>query len=140
MKGTQDLGALIGRILLVVIFVMSGFQKLTGPGGAAGYMSGAGIPEALVKPGLYLSIFAELICGLLIVIGFQTRLAALVIFLWFIPVTLIFHFLPSLHQTGEVAMTNMIMYLKNLSIMGGLLLVASMGPGAYSVDGAVRAS
>jgi putative oxidoreductase len=138
MKESHDLGALIGRVLLVLIFVMSGLSKITGFGGTAGYMGSAGIPQNLVVPGLILSILVEFGCGLLILIGYKTRLAALLVFLWLIPVTLIFHFLPSRHQTGMEAMVNMIMYMKNLSMMGGLLLVASLGAGAYSVDGSGR--
>ena len=139
MNGSHDSGALIGRILLALIFVMSGFSKITGFTGTAGYMASAGIPQNLVVPGLILTILVEFGCGLLIVIGFKTRLAALVIFLWLIPVTLLFHFIPYRHATAQgqtmVALTNMAMVLKNLSMMGGLLLLASVGAGGYSVDG-----
>src|SRR5713101_784999 len=110
MKGSSDLGALIGRVLLVLIFVMSGFSKITGFAGTGGYMAGAGIPGNLIYPGLILSILVEFGCVLLILLGYKTRLAALLIFVWLIPVTLIFHFLPSLHQTGMEAMVNMTMY------------------------------
>jgi putative oxidoreductase len=133
MNGSNDLGALIGRVLLALIFVVSGFGKITGFAGTAGYMASAGIPQGLVTPALILTILVEFGCGLLVVVGFRTRVAALVIFLWLIPVTYIFHFTPYRHGTS--AMINMIMMLKNISTMGGLLLVASMGPGAYSVDG-----
>ncbi|MGO9265711.1 MAG: DoxX family protein [Candidatus Binataceae bacterium] len=133
MNGSNDLGRLIGRILLALIFVVSGFGKITGFAGTAGYMASAGIPQGLVTPALILTILVEFGCGLLVVVGFRTRLAALVIFLWLIPVTYIFHFTP--YRQGTDAMINMIMMLKNISTMGGLLFVASMGPGAYSVDG-----
>ncbi|HXR24104.1 MAG TPA: DoxX family protein [Candidatus Binataceae bacterium] len=133
MNGSNDLGALIGRILLAVIFVMSGFSKITGFAGTAGYMASAGIPAGLVTPALILTILVEFGCGLLIVIGFRTRLAALLIFLFLIPVTYLFHFVP--YRQGTNAMINMIMVLKNISMMGGLLFVASMGPGGYSFDG-----
>jgi putative oxidoreductase len=133
MNGSNDLGALIGRILLALIFVVSGFGKITGFAGTASFMAGSGIPAGLVTPALILTILVEFGCGLLVVVGFRTRLAALVIFLWLIPVTYIFHFAPYRHGTS--AMINMIMVMKNLSMLGGLLFVASMGPGAYSVDG-----
>jgi putative oxidoreductase len=137
MKGSHDLGALIGRVLLVLIFVLSGFGKITGFAGTAGYMASQGIPQNLVTPALILTILVEFGCSLLVLIGFKTRLAALIVFLWLIPVTLIFHFNPWRH--GQDAMVNMIMYMKNLSMMGGLLFGASMGPGAYSIDGGARA-
>jgi len=140
MEGSKDLGALIGRIMLALIFVMSGFSKITGFAGTAGFMQGAGIPGALVMPGLILSILVELGCGLLIVIGFRTTFAALVIFVWLIPVTYIFHFVPfhnaSAPDQAMTRMINMIMLMKNLSMMGGLLFLAAMGPGAYSAEGA----
>lgn len=135
MNRSRDLGALLGRILLVVIFIMSGLNKLSHFGGTEGYMANAGIPARLLLPGLILSIAIELGGGLLIAVGFKTRPAAMIIFLFMIPVTLLFHLLPSRHQAGPAAMMNTIMYMKNLSMMGGLLLLASMGPGAYSIDG-----
>ena len=133
MNGSRDLGALVGRILLALIFVMSGFAKITGFAGTAGYMASVGIPAGLVTPALILTILVELGGGLLVVVGFRTRLAALVIFLWLIPVTYLFHFAP--YRQGTDAMNNMIMTMKNISTMGGLLFLAGMGPGGYSVDG-----
>ena len=135
MNQAHDLGMLLGRILLVLIFVMSGLSKITGFATTAGYMAKMGVP--LVYPALLLSILMELGGGLLILIGYHTRLVAILVLLWFIPVTLIFHLNTWRH--GQDAMINMIMFLKNVSIMGGLLLVASAGPGAYSVDGTARA-
>jgi putative oxidoreductase len=137
MNESSDVGALIGRILLVLIFVIAGFSKITGFAGTAGYMAHAGIPASLVTPGLILSILVEFGCGLLIVVGLWTRLAALVIFLWLIPVTYIFHFLP--FHNAVAPQINMIMMTKNLSMMGGLLFLASVGPGRYSIDGSTTA-
>jgi len=139
MEGSRDLGALIGRVMLALIFVMSGLSKVTGLSATAGYMASAGIPHSLVYPGLLLSIAVELGCGLLVVVGFKARLAALAIFLWLIPVTILFHLIPQRDAAAQgksmEALINMIMMMKNLSMMGGLLLVVSMGPGGYSIDG-----
>ena len=132
MNGSHNLSALFGRVLLSLIFVLSGFQKITQFAGTAGYMAHVGVP--MVYPALILTILVEFGCGLMVMLGFKARLAAGLLFLWFIPVTIIFHVNPWRH--GQDAMVNMIMYMKNLSIMGGLLLVASYGPGAYSIDGA----
>jgi putative oxidoreductase len=133
MDRSRDLGVLIGRILLVAIFVLSGASKIGGFTGTAGYMASAGIPQKFVTPLLIVTILIELGGGLLIIAGFQTRIASLIIFLWLIPVTLIFHFFPA--REGHQAMINTIMYMKNLSMMGGLLILASVGAGAYSIDG-----
>lgn len=139
MEGARNLVAMVGRFLLALIFVLSGFNKLTNLAGTAGYMTQAGIPQALVYPGLLASVAVELGFGLLLVIGFRARMAALVIFLWFIPVTILFHFLPyreaAAHGQAMAAMAQQVNFMKNLSIMGGLLLIAGFGSGAYSIDG-----
>ena len=139
MEESRNLTALVGRFLLALIFVLSGFGKLTSMGGTAGFMAHAGMPQGLVYPGLIVTIVVELGLGLLIVIGYKARLAALVMFLWFIPVTIMFHFLPyrAAVAAGDKmgAMMQQINFMKNISIMGGLLLVTSFGSGAWSVDG-----
>jgi putative oxidoreductase len=139
MSGLRDLASLVGRVLLALIFVMSGFDKLTGPEKTMGYMAMGGIPHLLLYPGIAASIAAELGCGLLIVLGFKARWAALALFLWLIPVTIMFHVIPyraavSAGKSME-ALVNMVMAMKNLSMMGGLLLIVSLGAGGYSIDG-----
>ncbi|HKV53479.1 MAG TPA: DoxX family protein [Candidatus Binataceae bacterium] len=139
MEGLRDIGALVGRILLALIFVLSGFGKIMNLSGTAGYMAHAGIPGALVYPGLLLSIAVELGCGLLVMLGLCARAAALIIFLWLIPVTLVFHVAGHAaavqQHNAMAALTQQIMYMKNLSMMGGMLVVASLGPGRLSLNG-----
>jgi len=141
MESLRDVTALVGRILLALIFVLSGLNKVMNVSGTAGYMAHAGISSHLVYPALYLSIAVELGCGLLVMAGLQARLAALVIFLWLIPVTLIFHvggYYQAVQQhQATTALIQQIMYLKNISMMGGLLLLAGRGPGLLSVDGRI---
>lgn len=144
MESLRNVTALVGRILLALIFVLSGLTKIINIGGTAGYMMHAGIPLNLVYPALYLSIAVELGCGLLVMIGLLARWAALIIFLWLIPVTLLFHvagyFQAVQQHQAMVAITQQVMYLKNIAMMGGLLLLAAMGPGALSIDGRKSAS
>lgn len=139
MESLRDVMALVGRILLALIFVLSGLNKIMNMSGTAGYMGHAGISPHLVYPGLYLSIAVELGCGLLIIAGLQARLAALAIFLWLIPVTLMFHvasyFQAVQQHQAMAALTQQIMFLKNIAMMGGLLVLAAMGPGGLSIDG-----
>jgi putative oxidoreductase len=78
-KESHDLGALFGRILLSLIFVLSGFEKITGFSGTAGYMASMGIP--MVHMALVLTILVEFGCGLLVLIGYHARLAAMLVFL-----------------------------------------------------------
>jgi putative oxidoreductase len=126
----QNATALAGRILLGLIFVVSGFGKVTGFAGTAAYMSSKGLPMAEVL--LVGAIAVELLGGLMLVAGFKARWAALAIFLFIIPTTIVFHNPAGLD--AQAAQAQMIQLMKNLSIMGGMLLVAAFGPGAWSVD------
>ncbi|MGZ3159243.1 MAG: DoxX family protein [Burkholderiaceae bacterium] len=126
----QNSTALAGRILLATIFVISGFNKIGGFAGTADYMTSMGVPFASFL--LVLTIAMELGGGLLLVAGWQTRWVALAFFLWLIPVTLVFH--TASHNPGE-AQNQMIHFLKNVSIMGGMLHVFAYGAGAWSLDG-----
>lgn len=125
-----DTAALVGRILVALIFIISGFGKITGYAGTAGYMASKGLP--LVDVLLPLTILIELGGGLLIALGWKVRWAAAVIFLFMIPVTLVFHN-PAGLAPAE-AQQQMIELLKNLSIMGGMLCLFAFGPGRFGID------
>src|SRR5713101_4964387 len=122
MNGTNNLGALVVRVLLAVIFVISGFHKLMAPVATAHYMASHGVPLA------WLAYIATVI----VEFGFSLLLG-------FIPVTLLFHGMPYFdavaHQQALAATMQYTNLMKNISIMGGMLLLASFGPGALSVDG-----
>src|SRR5438132_3766013 len=109
---------------------MSGFGKITGYEGTAGYMASKGLPMVGIL--LPLTILTELGGGLLLAIGLKARWAALLLFLFLIPTTLIFHAFCGI-DPKEAAMQQ-IHFLKNVAIMGGMLMVVAFGPGAYSVD------
>lgn len=118
---------LVGRTGLGLLFVVSGFGKITGFAGTAAYMASKGMPmaEALLVG----AIAVELVGGLLLVAGFKARWAALAIAAFLVPTTLIFH-----SPVGPEAQAQMTQFLKNLSIFGGMLYVAASGAGAWSVD------
>jgi putative oxidoreductase len=127
---TQNTIILAGRILLALIFVLSGFGKITGFSGTVGYIASKGMPlPELMAVG---AIAVEFVGGLMLVAGWKTRWAAAVIALFLIPTTAIFHNLAGL--SGMEAQMQVINILKNLSIMGGMLLLIGFGPGRYSVD------
>lgn len=123
---------LVGRILLAAIFIPAGFGKLTAIAGTAGYFGSLGLPAptaVAVLVGLL-----ELVGGLLIVVGFQTRLAAIALAVFTVAAGFVGHF----GQGGADAtlvMMNQAAFMKNLAIAGGFLVLAAAGAGAYSVDG-----
>ncbi|MDO9372656.1 MAG: DoxX family protein [Gammaproteobacteria bacterium] len=121
----KQYGPLIGRIFLALIFIIAGYGKITGWDGSLGFMASKGLPMPEVL--LALTILIELGAGLLLLVGFQARWAALAIFLFLIPVTLIFHpFWADPDQYNA--------FMKNLAIMGGMLYVMTYGSGPYSLQ------
>jgi putative oxidoreductase len=119
MDSLQRVGSLIGRILLALIFVLGGLTKLPHPAGAAAYMESAGM-HTMVLPLAVFAALIELVGGALLMVGLGTRLAALILFLYLIPVTVMIHLIPG----GPM---NQIQVMKNVAIMGGLLVVACSG-------------
>jgi len=114
----------LGRVLLSVIFILSGLGKLPHFQAVAGMMASKGIPLATVA--LVITLLIEIGGGLLVLTGYKARYAALVIALWLIPVTLVFH-----HFWGipaEQQQAQMVNFLKNVAIMGGLLVLAYASP------------
>lgn len=126
----EKFGPLVGRILIALIFLLSGFGKIAGYAGTAGYMASKGVP--MVDLLLPITIVIEFGGALLIVAGYKARLAALALFLWMIPVTLVFHNFWAL--PADQQMIQQIMFMKNLSIMGAMLYIMSFGSGPLSVD------
>jgi putative oxidoreductase len=115
---------LLGRALLSAIFILSGLGKLPHFHDVAGMMAGKGIPLASIA--LVITLFIEIGGGLLVFTGYKARYAAVVIALWLVPVTLVFH-----HFWGipaEQQQEQMINFLKNVAIMGGLLVLAYASP------------
>ena len=126
--------ALIGRILMAAIFIVSGFAKLTDPAGAMGYMNQAGIAHADVL--VYVSGIAELAGGLALLFGFLSRIAAIGLVVFLAIVSVMMHKFWGV--SPEVAKPQMVQFTKNVAIMGGLFMVIAMGPGRYSIDARMR--
>lgn len=114
---------LLGRIMLALIFILAGIGKIQDPTGTAGYMQSMGVMGILVWP----TIALEVLGGLALALGYKTRLAAFALAGFSILTAIIFH-----RNFGD--QMQMIMFLKNIAMAGGLLLLAVGGKTAYCMD------
>jgi len=114
---------LAGRIMLALIFILAGVGKIQDPAGTAGYMQSMGVPAILLWP----TIALELLGGLAVAVGYKTEIAALALAVFSIVAAFIFH-----KNFGD--QMQMIMFLKDVAIAGGLLLLAAGATTAYSLD------
>ena len=130
MTQTRDVAALIGRILLAIIFIKAGWGKIPGFENTVGAIASKGIPLPQVAAAITVAL--ELGGGILLVLGWKTRWVALAFFLWLIPTTLLFHAFWAVPPDQYVAQQNN--FLKNVAIMGGMLMVFAFGPGRLALD------
>ena len=122
--------ALAGRILLSLMFVLAGYSQIAGFAGTVGYMESKGIPAAQVLAAL--TILLEIGGGLALMFGFMTRWAALALAAFTVVASLIFHNFWAVPEAQR--MVQNLMFMKNLSVVGGLLVLAAVGPGGWSFD------
>ena len=115
----------VGRVLMAFIFVAAGGQKLSDPSGTAAYMTTIGIPGLLVWP----TILFEILAGLFIAAGFLTRYTALALAGFCVATALMAH-------SNFADAIQPVLFMKNLAMAGGFLILAVAGAGPLSVDGA----
>ncbi len=120
----------LGRVLLALMFILAGFNKLGNLEGTAGYIASGGLPMASVLA--VVVGLLELLGGLAIAIGFQARWAALALGLFTLLANVLFHKFWA--APAEAAMVQQLLFMKNLSVAGGLFIVAALGAGAASLD------
>lgn len=130
-SGAQDVLALIGRVLLAWLFIPAGWSKIAGFAGTVGYIASKGVPLPEVCAAI--AVAAELGLGLALLVGFKTRWAALGLAIFTAVITPIFHGYWAL--PADQQMMQMLMFNKNLAVVGGLLAVAAFGAGRLSLDG-----
>ncbi|MCF3639136.1 DoxX family protein [Rhizobium sp. TRM95111] len=137
----QNAVVLVGRILLALMFVTAGYPKLIDPSGTAGMIAGAGLPAATALA--YLAGIFELVSGLFILVGFQTKVTAYLLAAFCVFTALVFHSgaiaVPDFPEAanGLLTLFNSLMMWKNITIAGGFLVLAAFGPGALSLDARV---
>lgn len=122
---------LLARVLIAALFIWLGLGKFVAWDAYSTYMASKGMTFVPYFQVLFGAI--ELICGLSLVLGYKTRLAAAVLILYLIPVTYIFHDFWNLAE-GEEKMEQIFVFLSNLAIMGGLLSLVTVGPGSWAID------
>ncbi|MGE4243354.1 DoxX family protein [Ramlibacter sp.] len=127
----QDIFALIGRILIAYLFIPAGWAKIGGFAGTVGYIASQGVPLPQVAAAL--AIAAELGLGLLILVGWQTRWAALGLAIFVAVITPIFHAYWAVPEAQQMMQKQA--FGKNLAIVGGLLVLSAFGAGRLSVAG-----
>ncbi len=126
----QDTLALVGRMLLAWLFVPAGFGKIAGFSGAVGYATSVGLP--LPEVGVAVGLLIELVGGLMLLVGFMVRPAAVLLAFFTLVASFFFHAYWSL--PADQAMMQQLMFNKNLAISGGLLAFAAFGAGRWSLD------
>ncbi|MBN8483970.1 MAG: DoxX family protein [Sphingomonadales bacterium] len=120
-----DALALTGRILLALIFLLSGLGKLADPAGTAAYVASAGLPAPVLAA--WGAAILETVGGIVLIVGFRTRIVALALAGFSVIAAVFFH--------AQFADQNqMIHFLKNLAIAGGLLQLAAFGPGRFAFN------
>jgi putative oxidoreductase len=129
MEWLKAFAVLIGRILLVLIFLKSGVGKIENFQGTAQYMASNGMPYTNFF--LVGAIFFELVGSITVILGYFARFGALLLLIFLIPTTLIFHNI-------FVDPKMMIQFIKNVSMFGGILVLLAVGPGRLSLDYLLR--
>ena len=123
--------ALVGRILIALLFIPAGFGKISGFAGTVGYATSVGMPMPTVAVAVGLLI--ELLGGLALLFGFGTRIAALALAVFTLAASFFFHAYWAL--PADQQMMQQLLFTKNLAVVGGLLGFAAWGAGALSLDG-----
>jgi len=121
--------SLVGRILVAAIFLIAGLSKIGDFSGTSQFMASKGIP--LTDIALVIAILIEILGGVSLILGYKAKWGAWILFAFMIPATLIFH-------TNFSDQNQMIHFLKNLAIMGGLLYITAYGAGPFSLDGKMK--
>ena len=121
---------LLGRLLIAALFLPAGLSKITGFDGTVGYIGSMGLPAPAL--GAVIAIAVEVLGGLALIVGWQTRIAALVLSLFTLVASVIFHAYWA--APADQAFVVQLLFYKNIAVIGGLLILAAQGPGAFSLD------
>jgi len=130
MTTNQNALALIGRVLLALMFLLTGIGKIGGFTGTVAYISSVNLPlPSVLAAG---SLVLEIVAGIALIVGYKTRWAALALALFTIAAAVLFHNFWAMPPDKQ--MMQQVIFMKNMAVTGGLLMLALAGPGAWSVD------
>ena len=122
--------SLAGRLLMAALFLPAGIGKITGFAGTVGYISSVGLPLPTVAAAGALVV--EILGGAALIVGYQTRIAALVLALFTLVASFFFHNYWGV--PAEQAFVQQLLFFKNVAVVGGLFVLAAFGAGAWSLD------
>jgi len=122
---STNLILLIARVLLSIMFITAGFDKLGAVEGTTGYIASLGLPVPGVT--VWLTIALEILGGIAILVGFFTRYAAWALAAFCVITAFLAHYLPADQM-------QMIIFMKNIAVAGGFMALVAAGPGAWSID------
>ena len=131
MNAKHDALNLFGRLFIAVMFLPAGFSKATGFEGAVGYFTSLGIIAPVLV--LILTIILEIAGGLALIVGYKTRMTAMLLAVFTLAASVTGHAFWA--AAPETAFMEQLLFFKNIAIAGGLLILASVGAGKFSVDG-----
>ena len=123
MQALNSYGPLVGRVFIGLLFLLAGLGKLGDVAGFSGYLASGGLPAFLAWP----AVLFEVAVGILLIIGYQTRLVALATAAFCVVAAVLYHF-------NFADQMQQIMFLKNVSISGAFLMLVANGAGALSLD------
>ena len=122
---------LIGRLLIVALFLPAGLGKITGLEGTLGYFASLGIPAPVFA--LVATIVIEVLGSIALIVGFQTRIVAVIMAIFTLAAAVTGHAYWA--APADAAFIAQLLFFKNIAVMGGLLVLASAGAGSFSIDG-----
>ena len=126
----QNSFSLTARLLMAALFLPAGIGKLTGFAGTVGYISSVGLPLPQVAAAI--AVVIEIVGGAALIVGYRTRLVAVVLALFTLVASVFFHAYWA--APADQQMVAQLMFYKNIAVVGGLLALAASGAGAWSID------
>ena len=130
MNALQNPLNLVGRLLLALLFLPAGIGKIAGFAGTVGFAASVGMP--LPQLGTAIALVIEIVGGSALILGFGTRWAALALAFFTLVASFFFHNYWAM--PADMQMMQKLMFFKNIAVVGGLLVLAAQGAGAWSVD------